>query len=146
MNLHVKSPGEAPGEAPGAVAREPERQARHRVPLFPYSSRTMRRFAIRVLSALVALVLLLGLVLAESLLVAVLGGLIGAGLFVVALPGFRALVFSLPMGGIAAGIRLFPEVLAFAFLVTVFVGLAAGIVPAVRSATRPITDGLRQVG
>jgi ABC-type antimicrobial peptide transport system permease subunit len=50
-----------------------------------------------------------------------------------------------PMAGFAAGMRLFPSVLAVAFGVTVLVGLVAGVVPAVRSARRSITDGLRQV-
>ena len=49
------------------------------------------------------------------------------------------------MGAFAAGIRLFPEVLLLGFGVTVAVGLFAGLVPAIRSATRPITEGLRQV-
>ena len=42
--------------------------------------------------------------------------------------------------------KLFPSVLAAGFGVAVFVGLVAGIVPAMRSAQRSITDGLRQVG
>jgi ABC-type antimicrobial peptide transport system permease subunit len=50
------------------------------------------------------------------------------------------------MAGFAAGMKLFPSVLAAGFGVAVFVGLVAGIVPAVRSAQRSITDGLRQVG
>jgi ABC-type antimicrobial peptide transport system permease subunit len=49
------------------------------------------------------------------------------------------------MAGFAAGVRLFPEVLLAGFGVTVAVGLLAGLVPAIRSATRPITEGLRQV-
>jgi ABC-type antimicrobial peptide transport system permease subunit len=49
------------------------------------------------------------------------------------------------MGGFAAGMRLFPEVLIVGFAITVSIGLAAGLVPAIRSAQRGITDGLRQV-
>jgi ABC-type antimicrobial peptide transport system permease subunit len=41
--------------------------------------------------------------------------------------------------------KLFPGVLGVAFGVTVFIGLAAGLVPALRSAQRSIVDGLRQV-
>ena len=51
-----------------------------------------------------------------------------------------------PMGGFAAGMRLFPEIVALAFGISVLVGILAGLVPAIRSAQRSITDGLRQVG
>jgi putative ABC transport system permease protein len=89
---------------------------------------------------------ILGLVLGESLLLSIFGGLLGVGLFVGLFPGFRAGLLNSPMGGFAAGMRLFPEVVVVAFGLTVFVGLAAGLVPAIRSAQRSIPDGLRQVG
>ena len=53
---------------------------------------------------------------------------------------------SSPMAGFAAGMQLFPEVLATGIAVTLLVGLVAGVVPAIRSARRSIPDGLRQVG
>jgi putative ABC transport system permease protein len=89
---------------------------------------------------------ILGMILGESLLLALIGGVLGVGLFVLGFPGFRAGLLNTPMAGFAAGMRLFPSVLATGFAVAVFVGVAAGIVPAVRSAQRSITDGLRQVG
>jgi putative ABC transport system permease protein len=89
---------------------------------------------------------ILGMVLGESLLLALLGGLFGLGLFVLGFPGFKALLMNTPMAGFASGMKLFPSVLAVGFGVAVLVGLVAGIVPAVRSAQRSITDGLRQVG
>jgi putative ABC transport system permease protein len=89
---------------------------------------------------------ILGMILGESLLLALLGGLFGLGLFVLGFPGFRKALMNTPMAGFAAGMRLFPSVLAAGLGVAVFVGLVAGIVPAVRAAQRPITDGLRQVG
>ena len=87
----------------------------------------------------------LGLVLGESFALSMIGGGLGLGLFVLLLPGFREGLVNSPMGAFAAGIRLFPEVLALGFGVTFAVGLLAGLVPAVRSAQRPITEGLRQV-
>lgn len=87
----------------------------------------------------------LGLVLGESFALSMIGGGLGLGLFVLLLPGFREGLVNSPMGAFAAGIRLFPEVLALGFGVTVAVGLFAGLVPAIRSAERPITEGLRQV-
>ena len=74
------------------------------------------------------------------------GGLLGVGLFVFAFPGFRQGLLYSPMGGFAGGMKLFPEVVATGFAVAVFVGLLAGLVPAIRSAQRSIPDGLRQVG
>ena len=88
---------------------------------------------------------ILGLVLGESLALSLFGGLLGLGLFVLMLPGFREGLVNSPMGAFAAGVKLFPEVLLLGFGVTVAVGLFAGLVPAIRSATRPITEGLRQV-
>jgi putative ABC transport system permease protein len=89
---------------------------------------------------------ILAMILGESLLLALLGGFLGIGLFVLGFPGFRTALLNTPMAGFAAGMKLFPSVLAAGFGVAVFVGLVAGIVPAVRSAQRSITDGLRQVG
>jgi putative ABC transport system permease protein len=89
---------------------------------------------------------ILGLILGESLLLSTAGGLLGLGVFVLFFPGFkRGLLYS-PMAAFAAGMRIFPGVLLGAFGVTLLVGLFAGLVPAVRSAQRSITDGLRQVG
>jgi ABC-type antimicrobial peptide transport system permease subunit len=84
--------------------------------------------------------------LGESVLLALVGGTLGALLFVGLFPGFRAGLLNSPMGGFAAGMRLFPEIVALAFGISVLVGIFAGLVPAVRSAQRSITDGLRQVG
>jgi putative ABC transport system permease protein len=89
---------------------------------------------------------ILGLILGESVLLSLIGGLLGVGLFVLAFPGFRQGLLTSPMGGFAGGMRLFPEVVATGFVVAVLVGLFAGLVPAIRSAQRSIPDGLRQVG
>ncbi len=89
---------------------------------------------------------ILGLILGESLLLSLIGGLLGVGLFVLAFPGFRQGLLYSPMGGFAGGMQVFPEVVATGFVVAVLVGLLAGLVPAVRSAQRSIPDGLRQVG
>ena len=62
------------------------------------------------------------------------------------LPGFKEGLLNSPMGGFASGMRLFPGILALGFGVTILVGLLSGLVPAIRSAQRPIADGLRQVG
>jgi putative ABC transport system permease protein len=89
---------------------------------------------------------ILGLVLGESVLLSLFGGLLGVALFVFSFPGFKAGMLNSPMGGFAAGMRLFPGILALGFGITLLVGLLSGLVPAIRSAQRPIADGLRQVG
>ena len=89
---------------------------------------------------------ILGLVLGESVFLSFFGGLLGLGLFVLSFPGFRKGLLNSPMGGFATGMRIFPSILAVGFGVTLLVGLLSGLVPAIRSAQRPIPDGLRQVG
>ncbi len=89
---------------------------------------------------------ILAMILGESLLLALLGGALGLGLFVLGFGGFKAALMNTPMSGFATGMRLFPSVLAVGFGIAVFVGLVAGLVPAVGAARRSITDGLRRVG
>jgi putative ABC transport system permease protein len=87
---------------------------------------------------------ILGMVLAESLLLALIGGALGILLFVLAEPALKAGLMQSPMSGFAASFGLFPEVLAMGLFITVSVGVVAGLVPAVQSARRPIVDGLRR--
>ncbi|KAA0252102.1 MAG: FtsX-like permease family protein [Acidobacteria bacterium] len=89
---------------------------------------------------------ILGMVLGEAVLLALVGGVLGVGLFVLLFPGLKEGLLDSPMAGFAAAIRVFPAVLLWAFAVTVLVGILSGIVPAVRAARRPITEGLRQAG
>jgi putative ABC transport system permease protein len=89
---------------------------------------------------------ILGMILGESMLLALFGGVFGLSFFVLVFPGFKAGLMNTQMAGFAAGMKLFPSVLAAGFGVAVFVGVVAGVVPAIRSAQRSITDGLRQVG
>ncbi len=90
---------------------------------------------------------ILGMILGESVLLAVFGGLLGLGLFTFFYPGFRRMIQYSPMGGFAAGMGALPDprLLAIAFLATLLIGVLAGVVPAVRASQRTITDGLRQV-
>jgi putative ABC transport system permease protein len=89
---------------------------------------------------------ILAMMLGESLLLALFGGLFGVAFFILVFPGFRQALLYSPMGGFAGGMKVFPEVVAAAFGLTLLVGLLAGLVPAIRSAQRSIPDGLRQVG
>ena len=89
---------------------------------------------------------ILALVLGESVLIALAGGAFGILLFVAAEPSLKRQLMLTPMSSIAATIRVYPEVLTLAFALAVGIGVLAGLVPAVRSASRSIVDGLRQVG
>ncbi len=83
------------------------------------------------------------LILGESLLLALFGGVLGVATFLLAFPRFKGVLLNSPMASFAAGLRLFPGVLLLGFLVAVLVGVVAGLVPALRSAQRRIPDGLR---
>jgi putative ABC transport system permease protein len=89
---------------------------------------------------------ILGMILGESFLLSIFGSLVGIVFFIGIFPVFKKALMSSQMSGFAAGMRLFPSVLAVGFAVAVFVGLVAGLFPAIRSAQRSIPDGLRQVG
>ncbi len=86
-----------------------------------------------------------GLLLSESALLAFFGASLGLALYLALFPKLRAFVLYSPLAGVAAALRIYPDVLADAFLVTVLVGILAGLVPAIRSVRRPIADGLRLV-
>ncbi|MBL8114331.1 MAG: ABC transporter permease [Acidobacteria bacterium] len=89
---------------------------------------------------------IVALVLGEGLLLGLAGGLLGLGLFVLLAPWLKAVLLATPMAFLAASMRVYPGILALGFGVAVGVGGLAGLVPAIRSARRPIADGLRQVG
>ncbi len=86
-----------------------------------------------------------GLIVAESLALACLGGGLGFLLFVAAFSRLRGALLDTRLAPFAAGMRIFPDVVALAAAVAVVVGLASALVPAVRAARRPIVDGLRAV-
>jgi putative ABC transport system permease protein len=88
---------------------------------------------------------ILALVLGESVLIALAGGVFGILLFVVGMPALRRQLMLTPMLPIAATFRVYPEVLTLAFVLAAGIGILAGLVPALRSASRSIADGLRQV-
>ncbi|MCA9152314.1 MAG: ABC transporter permease, partial [Planctomycetales bacterium] len=84
----------------------------------------------------------LGIVLAESTFVALLGGLIGMGLGCLFLQGLHTMsaqFFPLPLS------QLVGPWLLYMLVVAAGIGLFSGIVPAVRAAQLSVVDGLRHV-
>jgi putative ABC transport system permease protein len=88
---------------------------------------------------------ILALVLGESVLIALASGAFGILLFVAGEPSLKRLLMLSPMSSLAATFRVYPEVLTLAFALAAGIGVLAGLVPALRSASRSIADGLRQV-
>lgn len=86
------------------------------------------------------------LILVESLMLALIGGLIGLGFFILAFKPLKASLVNSPISGFAASMTMLPEVLLLGFGVTIFVGVFSGLLPAIRASSRPITEGLRHLG
>ena len=86
---------------------------------------------------------ILSLILGESLVIALFGGFLGVGLFVLLEPGMKRNLSLGPMASLAASLQIYPSILALGFGIAVGVGVLAGIFPAIRSAQRSIVEGLR---
>jgi putative ABC transport system permease protein len=82
------------------------------------------------------------LVVAEGLVMSLVGGVIGTGAAVVFLSSTD---FSLSNEGLSIGFSTGPEVWATGLLMSVFLGIAAGIYPAVRASRIPIAASFRAV-
>ena len=80
------------------------------------------------------------LVLGESLLLALLGGLLGA---VLALPGGRLFAQAVPR---MPAVKVTPETLALGLAAAALVGVLAAVWPMFKAITQPIAAGLRRVG
>lgn len=89
---------------------------------------------------------ILGFILSESVLMALLGGLLGVVLAKwMIIPGMVKGLQTTPMAPFLLNFRVSAEVLLAAFGISVGVGILAGFVPAIRSSQIRIVDGLRKV-
>jgi putative ABC transport system permease protein len=86
---------------------------------------------------------IVGLVMSESLALAGVGGGLGFLVFVAAFSRLKGALMETRLAPFAAGMTIFPEVVALAALVALVVGVFSAIVPAVLAARRPIVAGLR---
>jgi putative ABC transport system permease protein len=89
---------------------------------------------------------ILGFILSESILMSLLGGIVGVVLAkYLFIPGMVKGMATTPMAPFLINFKVTWTVLGAAFLVSVGVGVLAGFVPAIRSSQVRIVDGLRQV-
>jgi len=79
-------------------------------------------------------------VLAESLIIAMVGGLLGLGLAVIAVPGL-----AIALAGMLPALILKSSVLATGLVVALLVGAAGGILPGVSAARMSVVNALRRV-
>lgn len=79
-------------------------------------------------------------VLAEALLIAIVGGLLGLFLAVMAIP-----VLAKALGSMLPNLVLAPSVLAFGLFVTLVVGLASGLLPGLGAMRMRVVNALRRV-
>jgi putative ABC transport system permease protein len=86
------------------------------------------------------------LILAESLVMALAGAVLGLGLFVAAFPSLQKRLLDTRLSQFAAEMKIFPRVLAVAVGTALLIGLFAALAPALRAAQRKIVDGLRFSG
>ena len=86
------------------------------------------------------------LILAESLVMALAGAAVGLGLFAAGFTSLQKRLLDTRLSQFAAGMRIFPEVLALAVGTALLIGLLAALVPALRAGQRKIVDGLRFTG
>ena len=89
---------------------------------------------------------ILSLILGESIMMALFGGFLGLGIFVLSFNPLKVFLKSTPMGGLANGLFISYEIILIGFIVSVFVGLFAGIIPAIAASRRSIREGLRYTG
>ncbi len=86
---------------------------------------------------------IVGLIMGESLALAGVGGGLGFLLFVGLFSRLKGALMETRLSPFAAGMKVFPEVVALAAGIALVVGVLSAIVPAVIAARRPIVDGLR---
>lgn len=83
-------------------------------------------------------------VMVEALLLAVLGGLLGASIAYVAFNGFTVSTLNASsFSQIAFDFAVTPELIGLGLVVSLVLGLIGGLFPAIRSATLPVTNALR---
>lgn len=90
--------------------------------------------------------MILSIILGESLIMSMIGGIIGVATFVLTFDPLRSFLATTPMGNLANALTLYPEIVALGIGVSIAVGLFSAIVPAIGASRRSIREGLRYVG
>jgi putative ABC transport system permease protein len=87
----------------------------------------------------------LGLVLGESVLLSLIGGVLGVAAAYPATALLLAGMKKSPAAAFAYNLHVTPESIGLAFAASVTIGILSGFIPALRSARVPVVSGLRQV-
>ncbi len=90
--------------------------------------------------------MILFFILSESLIMSLIGGLIGIIIFVLAFNPLRSFLATTPLGDLANSLNYTADTIILAFIVSTLVGIFSGIVPAIGSSRRPIIVGIRYIG
>ena len=90
--------------------------------------------------------MILFFILSESLIMSLIGGLIGIIIFVLTFNPLRSFLATTPLGDLANSLTYTADTIILAFIVTTLVGIFSGIVPAIGSSRRPIIVGIRYIG
>ena len=85
-------------------------------------------------------------ILSESLIMTLIGGLIGIILFVLTFNPLKSYLATTPLGELANSLTYSADTIVLAFIVSTLIGIFSGIVPAIGSSRRPIIVGLRYIG
>jgi putative ABC transport system permease protein len=88
---------------------------------------------------------IVGFIVGESVLVAVVGGLLGLGLTMLLINGLMGPFIETNMAGLFPYFSTPPKVLIMAIVAAVIVGIVAGAVPAYRASKLKVTDALRRL-
>jgi putative ABC transport system permease protein len=90
--------------------------------------------------------MILSIILGESLIMSLIGGIIGVAAFVFTFNPLKSFLATTPMGNLANALTLYPEIVVLGIIVSIAVGLLSAIVPAIGASRRSIKEGLRYVG
>ena len=90
--------------------------------------------------------MILSFIVGESLVMSIIGGLLGILVFLMTFKPLKALLAKTPVGGLSFSFTIFPETILLGIIVSTVVGLVSGIFPAIGASRRSIREGLRYIG
>lgn len=90
--------------------------------------------------------MILSFILGESLIMSLIGGLLGVIIFVTTFNPLKALLATTPVSELAKSLNFSTGTIFLAIIISVLVGVFSAIIPAIGSSRRKIIEGIRHVG